>query len=183
MRPLSPRERKLVAVLILVGAIALVLLAVIGPIVDGFAARDRQRMLLGQTFHANERRIGAIDALQAEAERQQSAMQALLMTAPNADEAGEALRERIEAVAEAEGAQVKASEALPADGTWARAAIDARMSHAQLATILARLNALRPALATDAMTVIADDALTNYKSDLIDVRLEASAPFLLARQR
>ena len=49
------------------------------------------------------------------------------------------------------------------------------------AGLLARLNALKPALAVDAVTVIADDALTNPKSDLLDVRLEASAPFVPAR--
>ena len=57
------------------------------------------------------------------------------------------------------------------------------MGHAQLADIVSRLNAARPALSVDAVTVIADDALTNYKSDLLDVRLEAAAPFIVARAR
>jgi hypothetical protein len=59
--------------------------------------------------------------------------------------------------------------------------MDMRMSHAQLAALLARLNAMKPALAVETVTVIADDALTNYKSDLLDVRLEATAPFVPAR--
>lgn len=103
------------------------------------------------------------------------------MAAPDAEQAGEALRERIETAAQELGADIKSSEAVPAETGWARAAIDARMSHAQFANFLAKLNALKPALAVETVTVVADDALTNYKSDLLDVRLEASAPFVPAR--
>jgi Tfp pilus assembly protein PilO len=181
MRPLSPRERKLVAVLILVLAISLVLTIVIGPVVSGFSDRAARREALVQTFHANEQRIGSLNALQAEAERQVGQMRALFMAAPDAEEAGEALRERIETAAQEAGGDIKTSEAVPAEQGWARAAVDVRMSHAQLATLLARLNALKPAIAVDTLTVIADDALTNSRSDLLDVRLEATAPFVPAR--
>ena len=180
-RPLSPRERKLIAVLILVAAIALVLTIVIGPVVAGFTERATRREALAQTFHANELRIASLGALQAEAERQTGEMRQRFIAAPDAAEASEALRERIESTVQELGGDIKASEAVPAEEGWARAAIDVRMSHAQFATLLARLNALKPALAVDAVTVIADDALTNYKSDLLDVRLEASAPFVPAR--
>ncbi|KPF79871.1 hypothetical protein IP83_16050, partial [Novosphingobium sp. AAP93] len=111
---LSPRERKLVAVLILVLAASLVLTVVIGPLVSGFTERAARRDALVQTFHANEKRIGSLSALQAEAERQVGEMRALFMAAPDADEAGEALRDRIEAAALAAGGDVKTSEALPA---------------------------------------------------------------------
>lgn len=180
-RPLSPREGKLIAVLILVAAVALVLALVIGPVVSGFTDRDARREALVQTFHANEQRIASLDALQAEAERQTAEMRQRFIAAPDAAEASEALRERIESAVQELGGDIKASEAVPAEEGWARAAIDMRMSHAQLAGLLARLNALKPALAVDAVTVIADDALTNPKSDLLDVRLEASAPFVPAR--
>ena len=181
MRSLSPRERKLVAVLILVLAVSLVLAVVIGPLVAGFTERSARRDALVQTFHANEKRIGSLSALQAEAERQVGEMRALFMAATDADEAGEALRDRIEAAALAAGGDVKTSEALPADEGWARAALEVRLSHTQLAGLLARLNRMKPALAVDGLTVVAEDALTNPKSDLLDVRLEATAPFVPAR--
>lgn len=181
MRPLSPRERKLIALLILVLAVSLVLTVVIGPLVSGFAERAARREALVQTFQANERRIASLAALQAEAERQVGEMRARFIAAPDAEEAGETLRERIETIALTIGGDVKASEAIPAEQGWARAAIDARLSHAQLAVLLARLDAARPALAVDGLTVIADDALTNSRSDLLDVRLEATAPFVPAR--
>lgn len=181
MRPLSSRERKLVALLILVLAVSLLLALVIGPIVSGFAERAARRETLVQTFHADEQRIGSLAALQAEAERQTGEMRALFMAAPDADEAGETLRERIEAAAQDAGGDIKTSEAMPAEQGWARAAIDVRLGHKQLAALLTRLNAMKPALAVDTLTVIADDALTNSRSDLLDVRLEATAPFVPAR--
>ncbi|MEI6643478.1 MAG: type II secretion system protein GspM [Novosphingobium sp.] len=181
MRPLSARERKLIAVLILVLAVSLVLAILIGPIVGGFSDRTARAEALIQTFHAGEQRIASLGALQAEAERQSDQMKGLFMAAPDAGEASEALRERVETAFQEAGADIKASEAVPAEDGWARTAIDARMSHVQLAGLLARLNALKPALAVETVTVIADDALTNYKSDLLDVRLEASAPFVPAR--
>lgn len=181
MRPLSARERKLVAVLLLVLAVALVLLVVIGPIVSGFADRAARREALAQTFHANELRIASLGGLQAEAERQSGEMRQRFIAAPDAAEASELLRERIEALTQELGGDIKASDAVPAETGWARAAIDARMSHTQLATLLARLNQIKPALAVETVTVIADDAMTNPKSDLLDVRLEATAPFVPAR--
>lgn len=181
MRPLTPRERKLVALLMLVLAVSLVLTIVIGPITAGFTDRAARREALVQTFHANELRIGSLNALQAEAERQVGEVRTLFIAAHDAEEAGEALRARIEIAAQEIGGDVRTSEAVPTEEGWARAAIDVRMSHAQLAALLTRLNAMKPALAVETMTVIADDALTNTKSDLLNVRLEATAPFVPAR--
>ncbi len=181
MRPLSPRERKLVAVLILLLAVSLVLTLVISPLVSGFTERAARRDALVQSLHAGEQRIRSLAALEAEAERQTGEMRALFMAAPDAEEAGELLRERIETAAQDTGGDIKTSEAMPTEQGWARAAIDVRLSHKQLAALLARLNALKPALAVDTLLVIADDALTNSRSDLLDVRLEATAPFVPAR--
>ena len=147
MRPLSTRERKLIAVLILVLAVALVLTIVIGPVASGFSDRAARREALVQTFHANELRIGSLGALQAEAERQTGAMRGLFMAAPDAGEASEALRERVETAVQELGGDIKASDAVPAYDGWARPARDMRVSHAQLAAFLSLLHALQTALA------------------------------------
>ena len=178
MRPLSQRERRLVAVMILVALVAAVLALLVTPVVDGFAARREKRAMLAQLFNANERRIAAVGVLQKEAERQQSEMRQRFMVAADAEEANEQLRARIEAAVTSVGGDVKASEGIPGEEDGARAAIEARMPHAQLPRLLELVNQMRPAVAVDAMTIIADEALGNAKSDIIDVRLEASAPFL-----
>ncbi|WP_225207870.1 hypothetical protein, partial [Novosphingobium huizhouense] len=91
---MSTRERRLVAVLILVVAVAGVLALLVTPIIEGFSSRDRQRQMLAQVFHANERRIAAVGVLQHEAEAQQTEMRRRFMVAPDADEANEMLRAR-----------------------------------------------------------------------------------------
>jgi general secretion pathway protein M len=179
MRPLSSRESRLVAVLILVVLVALVLLVIVGPIVSGFEERAQRRDQLADQFLANERRIATLGNLQMRAETEQGQMRDLFISAPDPDEAGETLREQIEAAAQAAGATIKATEAIPGtEEGWARAALEAQVSHAQLAALLTRLNQIKPGVVVDTLTVTAEDALTNLKSDTINVRLEASAPFI-----
>ena len=182
MRPLSPRESRLVALLILVALVSLVLLVIIGPLVGGFRDRAQQRDMLAARFLANEQRIASLRTISARAEAQQGEMRALFITAPDGEEADEALRERIETAAQSVGANVKATEAIPgsADG-WARASLEVQATEPQLAGLLARLNQLQPAVAIETMTATADDAQINLKSETINVRLEASAPFLRAQ--
>lgn len=182
MRPLTARESRLVAVLILLALVALVLAVIVGPIVGGFQQRAQERTLLAQRFQTNERRIAALDALQHEAERQQDALRGVFIAAPDADEAGETLREQVEATAQAAGVRVRATEAMQAgeDG-WVRAALEAQMTHGQLADLLARLNRQAPPVVIAALTINAADAANNPKADVIDVRLEATAPFVRAR--
>lgn len=182
MRKLSVRESRLVAVLILVAAVALVALVVIGPIVDGFRDRAQKREQLGQQFLINERRIASLNVLQREAVRQDDAIRGMFLSAPDADEAGEALREQIEGVAQAAKVNIKATEAMQgAEDDWVRAALEVQVTDAQLIDLLARINTIKPGVVVDSVAVTAADALTNLESDTLDVRIEASAPFLRTR--
>lgn len=181
MTKLSPRESRLLAILILVAAIALVSLAVIVPVVGSFRDRAPKRDQLALTFQANERRIANLNALQRAAQDQAVAIRGMFIVAPNADEAGEALREQLESAGTSVNVTIKATEAgISADADWARASLEARMTNAQLAQLLERLNQIKPAVVVETITIIAEDALTNRKSDQIDVRIEAAAPFVRA---
>lgn len=190
LRPLAPRERKLIALLILLALVALVIAVIVTPVLDGFAARAQQRAELGHAYRANEARIAALGAMEAAALDQDLTLRSRLLVAPDADDAGEALREAIEAAAHDTGVQVTASEAGvagPAGGAtiagWARASLEGTMSHAQLDALLIRLNRLEPPLVIDNLTVNADDALIHFTSDQIHARIEVSAPFLHPRAR
>jgi general secretion pathway protein M len=182
MRTLSARESRLIAVLLLLVAVTLVYFVVIGPVVDGFQSRALLREQLHRQFRGNEQRIATLDALQREALRQQDAMRTMFLIGNDAEEAGETLRAQIEAAAQASGADIKATEALLSsqDG-WARAALEARMTHAQFAALLAQLNQQQPPVVVENVIANAADALNDPKSDLLNVRLEISAPFLRAQ--
>jgi len=179
MRSLSARERQLVAVLLLLVAIAAAYFAVVYPIIDGFRSRAEAREQLQHTFLRNTQRIATLDQLQRTALKQQVDLRTMLIVGPDSDEAGETLREQIEATAQAAHVNVKATEAvLSGDEGWVRVALEAQMSHAQLANLLAQLNQQRPAIVIETVVANAADALNDPKSDLLDVRLEVSAPFL-----
>lgn len=182
MRPLAPRERKLVAVLLLLLAVTVVYFGLIGPVVDGFQSRAERREALHRQFRMNEQRIASLDALQHAALRQQDALMGMFIVAADADEAGETLRAQLEDVGQSAGGDIKSTEALvSSEEGWTRAAIDARMTHAQFAQFLARLNQQQPPVVVDTVIANAADALNDPKSDLLNVRLEISAPFLRAR--
>ena len=182
MRPLSQRESRLIAVLILVVLAAFALLAIIAPIVDGFRVRAARRDELASQFLANERRIATLGNLQTRAEAEEGQMRGLFIGAPDPDEAGETLREQIEAAAQDAGATIKATEAIPGtEEGWSRASLEVQVTHAQLAALLSKLNQTKPALVVETMSVSAEDAMINLKSDTLNVRLEASAPFLRTR--
>jgi Tfp pilus assembly protein PilO len=181
MNKLSPRESSLVAILILVAAIALVFLAVINPIAGSFRDRAAKRDQLALTLQANELRIANLGALQHAAQDQATAIRGMFIVAPNPDEAAESLREQLEGAGLSVNATIKATEAgVSAEEGWTRASLEARMTNAQLAQLLASLNHLKPAVVVETANIIAEDALTNRKSDQIDVRIEASAPFVRA---
>ncbi|MFK9781021.1 hypothetical protein ACJEM9_24915, partial [Escherichia coli] len=74
MRALSPREARLVAVLILIALIALVQGLVIGPIISGFAARSAERADLTLRYAANDRMIAAIPRLRRQAQARNAAL-------------------------------------------------------------------------------------------------------------
>ena len=182
MRTLSPRESRLIALLILVAAIALVILVVINPIAGSFRDRAAKREELAFTFQSNELRIANLNALQHAAEDQAEAQRGLYIVPANADEAGEALREQLESAAQGVGATIKATEAgVSSEEGRTRASLEARLGTGQLSQLLDRLNLAKPVLVIETMNVVAEEQLTNSKSDQIDVRLEASAPFVRAK--
>lgn len=182
MRQLSPRESRLVALLILVAAFALLILVVINPIIGSFRDRAAQRDQLALTFQTNEQRIANLNTLQHAAEEQADALRGRFIVAPNTDEAGEALREKLEGAGTSVGATIKATEAgVSSEEGWTRASLEARLTDTQLAQLLERLNLIEPVLVIEAVNIVAEEQLINRKSDQIDVRIEASAPFVRAK--
>jgi general secretion pathway protein M len=182
MRTLSGRESRLIAVLLLLVTVALAYVVVIGPLVEGFESRNQRREQLHRQFRANEQRIATLSALQREALRQQDTMRSMFLVGADAEEAGETLRAQLEAAAQANGADIKATEALlSSDDGWVRAALEARMTHSQFAALLAQINRMTPPVVAETVIANAADALNDPKSDYLNVRLEISAPFLRAQ--
>lgn len=176
MRPLSPRERRVVAIGLLVLAIAILWIALVQPIATSFAGRAEQREQLALRYAQNERLIGRIAALRRTAEAQRRQASAFAIAAPNAEQASERLKERLAASLLKAGGELRSSESVEARPGWVRASISAVVSNDQLVAWLGQLSNEPPYLAMESLTIGADRAINSNQLDLLDVKLEASIP-------
>jgi general secretion pathway protein M len=183
MRTLSGRERKLVAIAILLGAIALVWLGLVQPLISGFSDRAERRAELSREYVQNERLIGRIAALRRAAEAQRAKAADYAIAAENAGQAGELLKTRLADSFGRAGGELRATDAVEPAAGWVRAGVTGVMSYDQLITLLDHLSQDPPYLVLDALSVNADRAVNSNNLDLMDVHLEASIPFAPAKPR
>ncbi len=183
MKTLSARERKLLAIALALAAIALVWLALVQPLLDGFTQRAERREFLSRQYAQNERLISRMSSLRRAAETQRKAGAAYAITAPGASEAGEALRTRLADSLATAGGELRAAEAGEASPGWVRASATGVMSYAQLLGWLDRLANEPPYLVVEGLNINADRALQSNSIDLMDVQLETSIPFVPAKPR
>jgi general secretion pathway protein M len=176
MRPLSARERKLVAVGLLVLLVALVWGVIVAPVIDGFTQRAEQRALLRTAYARNSRLISAVPALRRQAERQSETLRAFVIPATNPVLARAALRDRLRRDVTALGGEVIGLQDIPAPTGTVRAGVQVRMTLEQMQRLLVSLNDTPPYLVTESLRVSADRALETGHLDLLDVRLEVSVP-------
>jgi hypothetical protein len=189
MRALSARESRLLAVLLLVAAVALVDVVVVQPLLDGFTARAQQRQMLLARYAANDRLIGAIPRLAREAAQRDRLLAGYALSASDAGTAADALRDRLQAAATSAGGDFHGAEDIgqpPAPGgSTGAVAIRAtlRLSAAQLTKFLETLENARPFVTITALAVRADDTLVTGQATTLDVTLEAAIPYRPASTR
>ncbi len=94
IRPTSPRERRLVALLILVSLIAVLWFAIVAPIAAGFSTRAQQREQLNLSYLHNQRTIASVPRLRRQAEDARRNIEAYVIGAANAEAGREQRRLR-----------------------------------------------------------------------------------------
>lgn len=177
LRSLSARESRLLAVLVAVALVVLADLAVIAPVLSGFADRASEREALLARHAANQRAIAAIPRLRRMAEAQGRGLADFALAAPDAATASDLLRERLQAQIGAAGGDFRGAEDVPARAGHVAARITARLAPGQLATFLAGAQNARPAIVITSLVIGADEALVTGHANQLDVQLEASVPF------
>ncbi len=184
MRPLTPRERRLVAVGLLVAAVALVYFVVISPLVGGFLDRNAERHRLIDDFKRDQRIMASIPMYRQAAEAQRRTMARFMLFAPSEQLAVEALKERMARLAVDEGFQITAMQDLEADAPTgeARVRADMQLTLTQLNESLRRLETEGPYV-VEYLSVSADRALATGRSSRLVVRLEVGAPWRALRSR
>jgi type II secretory pathway component PulM len=178
MTGLSDRERRLVAVLILVAVIAFGWLAVLSPIIGGFQARAAERERLALVQASNQRLIDNIARLRRQAEAQKADSARFHVIAPTPEAAAEQLKERIAALVAAGGGEVRALADVEAGEGRIELRIEARLPEGQVAGLLERLQNASPLMIVTALTIAApgaDPAAQASQSRQLDVRIDVAA--------
>jgi hypothetical protein len=184
MKPLSQRERRLIAIAILIALVALVQLAIVGPLVAGFGERAERRAQLALIYAHNERTIASLPRLRRAAEASAAAAAPFSIVAPSAEQAGERLRERLGRTITVAGGELRSTESIAAAPPgWTRASAQAVMPYPALVVMLDRLRREPPYLVIESLNIGAERALISGKLDLLDVRVEVSIPYRASPSR
>lgn len=177
MKQMTPRERKLVALAILAAILAGLWFAILDPLAGGYLRRQDERERLTAQMAIDNRLVANLPGWKAAAEEQSRTAGDFTLIAPTAALATEALKEKVIAIASAEGATVRQSQAVT-DGVtdhWVRVRTDLRLTHRQFHGCLRRLASEAPYVVIDFLSVVADQSATKGRLEPLDVSLVVSA--------
>jgi hypothetical protein len=183
MKPMSPRESRLVAVGILVALIAAVWLAVVDPLIEGFSERAETRQTLLDTYSRNQRVLAGIALWQAELEQQRETASKFAIAAPTEALAAEQLKSRLTRMTSDVGGTLTAIQDIQ-DGVpngFVRVRADMQMTLGQLYKSLARLESEEPYVVVESLSVVADRAAQTGHLGPMAVRVEVSAPIRISQ--
>jgi type II secretory pathway component PulM len=183
MTAMSQRERRLVAILILIAVIAALWLGILSPLLGGFADRAEQRVSLQQQFVRNERQIATISRLRRNIEQQRFSNADYRTAGETVTAASEAVKERLSNLVSASGGELRAVQDVSDRPGWARVWVEAKMTLPQLVSTLTKVQNQTPFLAVNGVTISADRALQSGKLDIMDARIEVSSPIALTKSR
>jgi hypothetical protein len=183
MRPLSPRERRLVAVAILIAIVAVIWLGVVSPVLGGFLDRSGERATLQQAYARNARIIDSIRIWKHQALAQERDAARYAFAAPNATIASQLLQQHVaRIVASVGGSVVRSGPQEPVSAGTARVGADLQLTMSQLYQVLKRVESGEPYVVVEFVSVGADRAFQSGHSAPLDVRLRLAARFRPFRQ-
>lgn len=185
MRPLQPRERRILAVGLLAAALGLTWLVIVSPVVGGFFARAEERRELTDAFQRNQRVMAQVRVWRALANQQRDNQARFAIAAPSQQLAVEALKDRLAKLAAAEGFTVTALADLAADAPAGKIRLraDLQLTLSQLYESLRRLETEGSYVVVEYLAVSADRALATGRSSPLAVRLEITAAYRPVRAR
>lgn len=176
MKPVSARERRLVALLVLMAMIAFAWFAIVSPIASGFTARAERRQQLHLKYAHDVRTIASIPRLRRQAESQSLASRQFTVDVANPEQGRDWLKDRLQRAVERVDGEFR--DVVDVDGRegWARARVTARLTLPQLTGLLTQIQNAPPWLVVESLSIGANDALVTGQSSTMDVQLEASIP-------
>jgi hypothetical protein len=176
MRSLTDRERKLVALLILVLFIAMAIFFVVSPIASGFSERAAQRAALADRHVLNQRLISAIPRLRRAAEVSDQAVRAVVIKGVNRELAAQQLQDRVSEAVERTGGELRAVEDTSDDGSL-RIRTSAVLTLPQFLALNSALQNVQPYAMIETLSLSADQALISGRPDIMDMTFDVVVPY------
>ncbi len=183
MTDLTQRERRLIALAILIGLFAGLYLFLISPILTGFVERETERAALVSSYSRNERIIASMRHWRREAERQKQTMNRYALIATSRTEAIEMIREQIIHQFVKIGGEVRAFQEVEAPTGWVRARLDVKLDMPEIEQGLRNLQNQIPYAIVQSITVSGGSAAVATPSQNLDVKIEISAPYSNSKAR
>lgn len=183
MRPVSARERRLVALLIFAVLVAGFYFLLVAPIANGFAARAAARERLALRYVHNLRTIAAIPRLRRQAEQQRGTLDRFVADADSVEAGREWLKARLQRAVDRTGGEFRQGDDAEGRPGWARARAAARMTLPQLVALLGGLQNEPPWLVVETLGVTGADTPIPNPSAPMDIEIEASIPLRPAAAR
>jgi hypothetical protein len=177
MKPMTPRERRMVALGLLVAAVAAVYLLILQPLVGGFFDRAQQKADLRKTYADNQKLIAALPALRAAADAQRVSQPRFSLAAQSEVLAAEMLKARLQRIAADEGFTVRAIDDLQGDAPPGAVKLrtDLTLTLTQFYETIRRLQNEDTYVVVDYTSISADRSYGANRLEPIDVRLELEA--------
>ena len=184
MNGLALRERRLIAVALLLALVAVAWLGIVRPVMDGFADRADRRASALDDYTRNARVIRSYRRLRMEALAQARDAIAFEIVAPSPAAATELARDRLGRDLAASGASVHAVRQQPSGPATVRLSADFQISLAGLNTLFRRVHDQAPSGIVDSLSVAADSVAANgaaVRPSLLEVRLDVSFAYAAPR--
>ncbi len=183
MKTLSLRERRLIALAVLLLLLCFLLFGIITPIIDGFKSRSNARDEYYSQMARNDRSIGNLPIWRRQVNDQKNTATRYTILAPTRSAAVDMFRENMLQFFVKSGTVVRSTQEIPSSDSWLKLRIDSQMSLTQIVDCLKRLHMSQKIIVVDAITISADRAFTNGRLSLMDVRFEISAPYTSPKTR
>ena len=171
MNGLALRERRLIAVALLLALVAVAWLGIVRPVIGGFADRAEQRATAMDDYARNARVIRSYRRLRA-AQVQARSAPGVEIAALTAAAAAETARDRLGRDLAACGASVHAVREQPATAGSVRLRADFQIALAGLTTLLRRVHDQAPPGVVDSLSIAA--AAAPGRPSALEVRLAVS---------
>lgn len=178
MRPLSPRERRLAAVGILIGVAGLGWQFGIAPLIDGYIQRAEDRAALTAEYERNDRILAGLPGWRTEAQAQTATARAFAVAAPNQQVAVGLISQRIARGVKLAGGVVQETR-LVADKTsadWVHVHSDLQLTMGQLYAVLMRIQSEEPYVVVGYLSVETRPNPNPSEPQNMDVRMDIFAP-------